>query len=187
MYEHTNRWVEHRWEREYVGCCGYDDPVYESVRRAYNRSETVIMFDDGDERRAFHSFVVSLKSDASKGLQLLRDEVLAAERATLDKAYVAALQGYIAKQEERIKALDKKRSTFWLWSWLVYVPEVPEEPAEPSEENIKREANIALLENNLAHTFDYILSMPSEYELFTSKVLKHQYHAVMEFKQKEAA
>ena len=106
MHVETKHWAETERRQKYVGCIGYDDPVYESYDVEVSKSESYVVFDSG-ERRAFHETLLSMKDAAYAQLERI---LLAHER---DFRYETA------QYDEKIAALrEAERRTLESASWL---------------------------------------------------------------------
>lgn len=171
MHTQTNRWTEQRTGYRYAGCIGYDDPVYDTYRYPVDCSETIVVFDDGQERRQFFNMVLALKPACAaakeRDLAALRKEAgvrvaNAQERLDLDWAEyhlarrMAADRGWLA----------------YAWCCLTLSPPLVRDVPTVEEEYA------ALCNARPSNVDDLVLSYPDTYDMFTKAVLFEEYTAL---------
>lgn len=164
----VNRWQEKGYRREFVGCIGYDDPVYENVPCTVNKEESLIEFDDVAERRKFFYAMLNLKPKA--------DEILYQRKLFIKAHYDAewsdAISKWVDDFEEYVGQMQLYQD-FPLWKKLF--TNKPQCPERPELDAYREKAAKAVRNDPFVISAKYVLGFPHNYEQFIERVHLEDY------------
>jgi len=175
MHIQTNRWIEERIGQRYVGCCGYDDPVYEDYTYTENCSENVVVFDDRKEKKAFHKMVVALKQRAERSIKNREQAIL--------KQFKVQYQIALSKFNSEVKAF-KERDAARSWLGRIFTDDsAPQDKPEWSGYNGYKQDSIekAWSDKHILAA-RLIIKHPESFDKFIKPLTEEQYNTVLWFK-----
>jgi hypothetical protein len=195
MHVRTNTWSERRTGYRYVGCIGYDDPVYESYTYTEHCSDEVIVFDFTDERVEYFNSVRSVKGEASR----LQRKLTSTLKEQAIAEYDNEISCHVADYEAKLKAVCDHNNSLMNRNWIVKLflkkslPKTPKfvDSRSPFYRTFE-DGTVEILDvesrfNNLVGQSDelkqvkLILSYPDDIRLFIDKVYKDDYLSIMKF------
>jgi len=180
MHIQVNRWKEKRTGSRYVGCVGWDDPVYENYTYTVNCSESIIVFESSDEKREFHASIVSMKPKAQQVANerwvSIRDRHIAEAKIKFD----AAMEKYelkFAEYEKQLKAKNEMHPLISWWGWGNVV-----EPVKPVLQDTQKVASKEYHKSTAVKTAKFIIAHPESYDLFINKLDEKTYRNLIAFR-----